>query len=97
MKEDQAKNMTLIADIRRPVRKLLDDYLTIGPFSSSETMQNDGKKSESAGEGQNERKLLKIRAKNGANARNRTEDLFITRCKAYLLPIVNIEVVTVFF
>ena len=38
--------MTLIADIRRPVRKLLDDYLTIGPFSPSETMQNDGKKTE---------------------------------------------------
>ena len=63
MKEDQAKKTTLIADIRRPVRKLLDDYLTIGPFSPSETMQNDGKKSENEGEGQNERKLLKIRAK----------------------------------
>lgn len=33
-------------DIRRPVQKLLDDYLTIGTISPSETMQNDGKKSE---------------------------------------------------
>ena len=33
LKADQAKKKTLIADIRRPVRKLLDDYLTIGPFS----------------------------------------------------------------
>ena len=63
MEEDQAKNMTLIADIRCPVRKLLDDYLTIGPFPPSETMQNDGKKSENAGEGQNERNQLEIRAK----------------------------------
>ena len=63
MEEDQAKNMTLIADIRRPVQKLLDDYLTIGPFSPSKTMQNDGKKTENAGEGQNERNTLKIRAK----------------------------------
>ena len=53
----------LIADIRRPVRKLLDDYLTIGPFSPSKTMQNDGKKSESAGDRKSERNLLKIRAK----------------------------------
>ena len=63
LKADQAKKKTLIADIRRPVRKLLDDYLTIGAFSPSNTMQNDGKKSENAGEGQNERNQLRIRAK----------------------------------
>ena len=63
LKADQAKKKTLIADIRRPVRKLLDDYLTIGPFSPSKTMQNDGKKSENAGEGKSECNQLKIRAK----------------------------------
>jgi len=35
----------------------------IGPFPPSKTMQNDGKKSENAGEGKSERNLLKIRAK----------------------------------
>ena len=44
LKADQAKKKTLIADIRRPVRKLLDHFLTIGPFSSSETMQDNGEK-----------------------------------------------------
>jgi hypothetical protein len=49
VEENQAKKTTFIVGIRHPVQKLLDDYLTIGPFSPSETMQNDGKKSESAG------------------------------------------------
>ena len=83
------------SDVRHTDRMTLDDYLTIRPLCFS----NKGKKMGKNGRrrvGESE-KRSKSGQKNGANARNRTEDLFITRCKAYLLPIVNIEVVTVFF
>ena len=92
MEEEQAEKKTLIADIRRLVQQLLDNYLTIGPFSSSEAMQNDGKKSENAEERQNKRNALKNQGKkNGANARNRTEDLFITSEPLYRLSYVGIR------
>ena len=77
------------SDVRHTDRMTLDDYLTIRPLCFS----NKGKKMGKNGRrrvGESE-KRSKSGQKNGANARNRTEDLFITSEPLYRLSYVGIR------